>query len=268
MSRGIVFVIAIGSLSSAVAAPAVALDLYDGALNTTPNAQGWLAYGSADFQNYASTSGGQTQLDTSSASGLQAGFSNHTIFGTIVNGAFPTLDRTTGFVLSFRVKLTSETHDTPNRAGFSVIAVGSDKKGIELGFWADQVFAQDDAPSIFTKDESALFNTTADYVDYDLLVGASTYDLKANGAPLLSGNVRDYAAFVPPFPAPDPYETPNYIFLGDDTTSARGNASIARVSVAVPEPGCVGMVGVIGLLTARRDRRLRLRGSESAAHAE
>jgi hypothetical protein len=251
MSRGIVFVF-VASLLSAAAAPAVALDLYDGALNTTPNAQGWLAYGSADFQNYASTSGGQTQLDTSSASGLQAGFSNHTIFGSMVNGAFPTLDRTTGFVLSFRVKLTSETHDSPNRAGFSVIAIGSDKKGIELGFWADQVFAQDDAPTLFTKDESAAFNTTTDYVNYDLLVGASTYELKANGASLLSGNVRDYAAFVPPFPAPDPYETPNYIFLGDDTTSARGNASIARVSVAVPEPASVALFGIVGLLATRR----------------
>jgi hypothetical protein len=254
MNRWIALVAA-ASLLSAAAAPAVALDLYDGTLNTTPNAQGWLAYGSADFQNYASTSGGQTQLDTSGASGLQAGFSNHTIFGTIVNGAFPTLDRTTGFVVSFRVKLTSETHDTLHRAGFSVIAIGSDKKGIELGFWSDQVFAQDDAPSIFTKDESALFNTTADYVDYDLLVGASTYELKANGAPLLSGSVRDYAAFVPPFPAPDPYETPNYIFLGDDTTSARGNASIARVSVAVPEPAAFGSMAVVGLLAARRRYR-------------
>ena len=251
MNRGIVFV-AFASMLSAAAAPALALDLYDGALNTNPNAQGWLAYGSADFQNYASTSGGQTQLDTSSASGLQAGFSNHTIFGTIVNGAFPTLDRTTGFTLSFRVKLTSETHDTLHRAGFSVIAIGSDKKGIELGFWGDQVFAQDDAPSIFTKDESALFDTTADYVNYDLFVGASTYELKANGASLLSGHVRDYAAFVPPLPAPDPYETPNYVFLGDDTTSARGNASIARVSVAVPEPAAFGSIGVVGLLAARR----------------
>ena len=247
--------VAFASSLSAAAAPAVALDLYDGALNTTPNAQGWLAYGSADFQNYASTTGGQTQLDTSAASGLQAGFSNHTIVGSIVNGAFPTLDRTSGFVLSFRVKLTSETHDTLHRAGFSVIAIGSDKKGIELGFWADKVFAQDDAPNLFTKDESALFNTTADYVDYDLLVGASTYELKANGASLLSGSVRDYAAFVPPFPAPDPYETPNYIFLGDDTTSARGNASIARVSVAVPEPASVALMGVVGLLAARRRRR-------------
>jgi hypothetical protein len=253
MHRGIVFVF-VASLLSANAAPAVALDLYDGALNTTPNAQGWLAYGSADFQNYASTSGGQTQLDTSSASGLQAGFSNHTIFGSMVNGAFPTLDRTSGFVLSFRVKLSSETHDTLHRAGFSVIAIGSDKKGIELGFWTDQVFAQDDAPNLFTKDESALFDTTAGYVDYDLLVGASTYELKANGASLLSGSVRDYAAFVPPFPAPDPYETPNYIFLGDDTTSARGNTSIARVSVAVPEPASLALMCVAGLLAARRRR--------------
>ena len=251
MNRGIAFVV-VASFLSVAATQVVALDLYDGSLNTTPNAQGWLAYGSADFQNYASTSGGQTQLDTSSASGLQAGFSNHTIFGTIVNGSFPTLDRTSGFVLSFRVKLTSETHDTLHRSGFSVIAIGSYKKGIELGFWADQVFAQDDAPTLFTKDESALFTTTADYVDYDLLVGASTYELKANGASLLSGSVRDYAAFVPPFPAPDPYETPNYIFLGDDTTIARGNASIARVSVAVPEPASVALISVVGLLATRR----------------
>jgi len=253
MNRGIVFV-AVASLLSAVATPAMALDLYDGSLNTTPNAQGWLAYGSADFQNYGSTSGGQTQLNTSSASSLQAGFSNHTIFGTIVNGTFPTLDRTNGFALSFRVKLASETHDSLHRAGFSVIAIGSDKKGIELGFWGDQIFAQDDAPSIFTKDESAPFNTIADYVDYDLLVGASTYELKANGASLLSGSVRDYAAFVPPFPAPDPYETANYLFLGDNTTSEHADTSIARVSVAVPEPASFVLLGGAGLIAMRRRR--------------
>ena len=255
MHRAIVLTTLTSLLS--LATPAVALDLYDGSLNTTPNAQGWLAYGSGDFQNYATTSGGQTQLNTSSANTLQAGFSNHTVFGMIVNGAFPTLDRTSGFVLSFRVKLTSETHDSPHRAGFSVIAIGSDKKGIELGFWTDEVFAQDDAPSLFIKGESALLNTTAAYVDYDLLVGATTYELKANGASLLIGDVRDYAAFVPPFPAPDPYETANYIFLGDNTTSARGDASIARVSVAVPEPALTGSIAVYGLLLLAR-RRPRL----------
>lgn len=52
-----------------------------------------------------------------------------------------------------RFRLAQETHNRPERAGFSVILLGADRRGIELGFWRDQVFAQADQP-LFTRGEN------------------------------------------------------------------------------------------------------------------
>jgi hypothetical protein len=53
--------------------------------------------------------------------------------------------------------------------------------------------------------------------------------LSADNAVILSGNVRDYTAFIGLI---DPYETPNLIFLGDDTNSAKARINLSFVSVA------------------------------------
>ena len=66
------------------------------------------------------------------------------------------------------------------------------------------------------------------YYTYTLHIITDTYTLSAAGAPILSGPVRDYTNFSG---FPDPYETPNLIFLGDDTTSAAGRAQLNHVSV-------------------------------------
>ena len=46
----------------------------------------------------------------------------------------------------------------------------------------------------------------------------------------LQGGVRDYTSFTGPI---DPYETPNFLFIGDDTTSARGAYRLRRVRLEV-----------------------------------
>jgi hypothetical protein len=46
---------------------------------------------------------------------------------------------------------------------------------------------------------------------------------------VLSGSLRDYTAFSGPV---DPYETPNLIFIGDDTSSASARIRLSYVSVA------------------------------------
>jgi hypothetical protein len=145
------------------------------------------------------------------------------------------LDRAKGYTISFDAQVIAEAHNNNNRAGFSVIAIGSDKKGIELGFWPNEVWAQADGieppgSGLFTHAEGAAFDTTAGLTAYQLKVKGDTYTLSVGGAPILNGGVRDYSAFNG---FPDPYETPNFLFLGDDTTSAAGTIRLSYVAAAV-----------------------------------
>jgi hypothetical protein len=170
-------------------------------------------------------SDGVTILDTMPRRGDAAGYPADPAL-------VPGLDRTSGYTLTFGVQVVSEEHSNDNRAGFSVIALSSDTRGIELGFWSDEVWAQEGGASgaLFTHAESAPFSTTTGLISYTLAIRGDMYSLAANGAAILSGDLRDYSAFVGPI---DPYETPNFIFLGDDTSSARANIRLAALSVTV-----------------------------------
>lgn len=230
--------IALASLC--VSAPATAGVLYDGSLNTTPVDQG-LPYASIPFLNYYVTAGGMTTLDTTPAdnNGIYAGF--------ITQSAEP-LDRTAGYTLRFDIRVASSDFASSSRAGFSVIALSSDLKGIELGFHANEIFAQGDSP-LFVRSEDVAFDTAAAMTRYDLEVLGNNYTLKADGITKLAGALRDYTAFVGTI---DPYETPNLLFFGDDTTSARGRTEISYIATAVPEPTAIASLAIFGL--ARRKR--------------
>jgi hypothetical protein len=210
--------------------------LYDGARGTTPDRQGMVLLtnplaGAAATQVFAD---GATTLDTSVVRSESAGY-----FGSGV----PVLDRTAGYSLFFTVELPLEQHDPADRngdgvfdrAGFSVIALSSDRRGIELGFWSDRVWAQDDARDgpgeLFTQAEGAALDTAPRRV-YELRVAGDDYTLFADGAAVFGGPLRDYTSFAG---FPDPYETPNLIFLGDDTASA--GARVRLVSIAVQIKG-------------------------------
>ncbi len=52
----------------------------------------------------------------------------------------------------------------------------------------------------------------------------------------LSGRVRDPTPFVGAF---DPYETPDFLFIGDDTTSAKAAFSLRRVEILPASAGPV-----------------------------
>ena len=56
----------------------------------------------------------------------------------------------------------------------------------------------------------------------------NNYTLSTGNTNILSGKLRDYTAFSG---SVDPYETPNLIFLGDDTTSASANIKLSSVFV-------------------------------------
>jgi hypothetical protein len=111
-----------------------------------------------------------------------------------------------------------------------VIVLSKDLKGIELGFWSDHIWAQEGGTGsqLFTHAEDAAITTTTGLISYTLAIRGDTYALSAGGALKLSGQLRDYTAFNG---FPDVYETPNFIFFGDDTNSARGKIRLAAATL-------------------------------------
>lgn len=206
------------------------LTLYDGALGSLPNNQDF-NYQTFPFPPFVSatqtlTTGG-TILDSTPIITDFAGY-----FGK--SSVMPILDRTSGYTVSFAVQVITETHagsDKNNdgiddRAGFSVIVLSNDLEGVELGFWSDQIWAQSDSP-LFTHAEGVTLTTTS-LITYNLAVLSDTYTLSANDSMVLTGSLRNYEAFTGTL---DPYETPNLLFLGDDTTSAKAKIKLAYVSI-------------------------------------
>ncbi len=186
--------------------------LFNGALGL-PTSQGWI---------YAATGGAQTlsnnavRLDTSGANAYQAGYSVIT----------SPLNRTNGFTLLFTSQILSESHASTNRAGFSVIVLANDHRGLELAFWSSNIFAQSASP-LFTQAEGTNYPTT-NLVTYGLTFHPTNYLLTANGTPILTGPVRDYSAFSG---FPNPYSSTNFLFFGDDTTSASATVILQQVTL-------------------------------------
>jgi len=200
---------------------ATAQSLYDAARSTLPAEQGW-GYAAFPGQATQALDAAAARLDTWSTTVEQAGYARVT--------PVP-LDRRLGFTLLFTVRVVAEAHGSADRAGFSLIVLDEERRGIELAFWTNAVFAQGDAP-LFTQAELAAWDTASSFVDYALTLGDGGYVLRANGQAILAGPARDYTPFSG---ALDPYETPNFVFLGDDTTSARAVVLIRRV-VLIPAP--------------------------------
>lgn len=209
--------------------------LYDGALGGTPDTQGWeyQAISNPIFQPPQATqtfTNGVTVLDTTPVISDSAGYFTSTIV----------LNRAVGYRMTFVTEVITESHPgsdkngdgVADRAGFNVILLSSDKQGIELGFWTNRIWAQagGQPPNLFTQAEGVTFTTTS-LITYSLTIDGDVYDLAANGASILTGPVRDYAAFSG---FPDVYETPNLIFLGDDTTSAKATLKLKQVTLQSP----------------------------------
>lgn len=147
----------------------------------------------------------------------------------------PILERTAGFQVDFILQVENESHSRNNRSGFSLIVLGEDARGIELAFWENEIWAQSDSGTggLFRHGEGVVFPTTNDTVRYRLTVTGDNYALAANDESILTGPVRDYSDFDG---FPDPYQTPNFLFLGDNTTSAQARVWLRFVSVTGTEP--------------------------------
>ncbi|BAZ00783.1 putative Ig [Tolypothrix tenuis PCC 7101] len=228
------------------------ITLYNETSGVTPNLYNSPELNNAPALTFGSPNGGTqsfsngvTNLNTSASNnnGIYGGYSNYNLTTsaspsvitptTLVNSLFPSLDRNAGYSLTFTVKINSQVNDGTNgayRAGFSVIAISSDKQGIEIGFRNSDIFSQ--ASSSFNSIGEQVTNVSSllsSLNTYTLNIVGSNYTLTNNTTTLLSGVLRDYTT-ASGFGS-DVYRTSNFIFLGDDTTSARADIDLQSISL-------------------------------------
>jgi hypothetical protein len=197
-------------------------------------------------------SDGATVLDTTiSGTDTYAGW----ISGEVTTPDFPILDSTVGVRVNFTVQVDSEAHTNNDRAGFSVIILDKAAQGIELSFWENEIWVKSDEATggLFKHGEGIAFATSA-LTDYQVIFMGDTYTLTANAEPLLTGPLRDYSAFAG---FPDPYETPNFLFFGDNSTSAQARVRLRFVSVTGTESVMPTSTGAISLPTASSTPQLQ-----------
>ncbi|MCU0545336.1 MAG: Ig-like domain-containing protein [Oscillatoriaceae cyanobacterium Prado104] len=241
--------------SATVLGPTV---FYNNLAGNTPSSQGWLDLTNLNAVSPTTTaseiySGKGANLNSTAANSIYAGYSNHTALGTLVNPSFPVLDRNAGstslgFNISFSLQIISESRSNQNEAGFSIVVVTSDRKAIELGFQqlsatTGNIFAKGDGITPNPGGQTNGLFLPAENISYDinratiytLTIEGDNYSLFSEvndgspmfgGASVLSGPLRDYSAFTG---AIDPYETPNFLFLGDNSTSAQANINLSQV---------------------------------------
>jgi len=256
-------------------ATGASVTLYDGSLSGTPDSQGWLEFTTAPAsvtidpitlnlpQATQTQIVGGTQLNTAVTNALitdpndiAGGYGNYescidvfpnSCTPNLINPSFPTLDRNAGYSISLDLQINRENHVGNDRAGFSITAISSDLRGIELGFWEDEIWAQHDdvTGSLFTHAEGNDAIATTALSSYELQIQGNSYQLFQNNLSILNGSLRDYSAFdhtagislgglnlTLPY---DPYETPNLLVFGDNTTRASVNADLRNVAVTTAE---------------------------------
>lgn len=219
-------------------AEAATFTLYNG--SGLPANQGWLTPGAVNSSGVPVTpsqtivSGG-VQVNTSANNAKYSGYTNYNpLNSSFINPTFPTLDQNSGYSIFFNASLNTTTDASDTRATFNVIAIGANNQGIELGFDANRIFAQNNN---FTRGETTgNFNTSAN-VNYELRVQGNNYQLFANNSSILTGSLRNYQfnpmANNPPLGF-NPYQIPSFLFFGDNTGQAFGKFTLRSASVNTP----------------------------------
>lgn len=241
--------------------------LYDG--NGLPEAQGWLIPGAIQSNGFpTSLSGtvvpGGVEVDSDANGAEYAGYSNYNpLTNTFVNPNFPTLDSDSSYSIFFNAMLDNDPNtfsdpDDNSRAAFSITAIGTDNRGIEIGFDSNQIFAQ--SPEFMqVAAETQSFDTSSN-TDYQLSVLGNTYQLLANTgsgfSPVINGSLREYnfnpLVSQPPLGIFNPYEIPNFLFFGDNTGQAYGTFTLGEVRVetataSTPEANFTVALALIGI---------------------
>ncbi|MFT3894995.1 MAG: hypothetical protein QM730_25500 [Anaerolineales bacterium] len=226
-----VFSVGAGSPSPFPIAAPKSLVLYDASSGTLPDSS-LMSFADFPFGNISPTYAGDAAILDTTVSGNDSFAGWVSSIATTVG--FPVLDRAEGIQVNFTVQVESETHTRETRSGFSMIVLDKDKKGIELSFGENEIWAKsdDNTGGLFYRGEDTTF-ATIDMTAYQVILMGDTYSLTANGQPILSGPLRDYTAFDG---FPDPYETPNFLFFGDNTTAAQARIRLLYISITGSEP--------------------------------
>lgn len=227
------------------AASASAVTLYDPA-SGLPAAQGWasLVQGAAGTQ---SVSAGRYLLDTTGV-GASTTHGNGRVSGT-------TLDTVAGFTLAWSLRVAAENHSSANRAGFSMVVIGSDPThSLELAFWDSSVWAYHyDAADAdrFVHGTGALLDTGSSFRDYLLTVQGNSYSLASGSTVLFSGALENYTA------QGLPYTVPNFLFFGDNTSRAASSVEVGSIVLTpIPEPASAVLMALgLGAVAVRARRR-------------
>lgn len=184
--------------------------LYDGAVGTLPSSQGWTFF---PFSELGSVSGGAYILDSSTAPSGEA-------FNSRLD---QTVDTQAGFALSLDLRIDTETHGNVNRAGFSLILVGSDPTlSLEVAFWTDRVWVYDYNGG-FVHGAETFVDTTVRRT-YRIECWAGRFRLMISGASPLEGPLEDYTA------QGIPYTVANTLVFGDDTDSGDATAEVYSIA--------------------------------------
>jgi hypothetical protein len=246
--------------------------LYDGTLQeATPDSYTptWLAFGGLPTNQAYDSANDATRLNTTSFASIMGGYANHSSAGQLVNAGFPELNRQLGYKIAFSLRMVSEGHSSPARAGYSIIVVSSDAasgvaSSVEIGFQSGRVFSQSDDFGPTVADENASFNPVgSEFINYELAVHGSSYELTADSNVILTGALHDHFDHNINWPV-SPYQIPNFLFLGDDTTSASAEIllrSVKMEATTVPEPASWLLLGLgtPGLFVWRRRHAARSR---------
>ncbi|MFP4032355.1 MAG: hypothetical protein ACLFRG_14275 [Desulfococcaceae bacterium] len=176
-------------------------------------------------------------IDTTGNRNIKAGFSTRTDLNP---AAAQPMDRAKGFTLWVKAQLLSEEHFTDgdplkDRAGYNVIVLSKDLLGIEIAFWENEIWAQEfvsgDSSRRFIKAEGTAADPTSGQAQYAIWVRGDEYRFFLDGNAGFRGSLRDYSneGF--------PYNEANFIFFGDNTTSALGASATANLSLSFHAPG-------------------------------